>query len=83
MSSTYRKITRSGLAERLGLHGADLTPRQGSTVMDTSTKFLNANGECIGMHTRALCAITGRYEDEFFILTATSEPEYEQSQIWL
>lgn len=80
---SYRRVTRSGFAERIGLFGADLTPRQGSAVADCVTRFYDGNGICLGTFTRSKCAITGRFEDQFNVLAATDEPDEAHSSLWL
>lgn len=83
MAKTFRRIGRAAFADRLGLHCKDLSPKPNSAVFDTSTKFVNAQGETLGVHALAMCPITGRYEEEFSILMDTAEAEEVHSSLWL
>lgn len=83
MSKTFRRIGRAAFADRLGLHCKDLSPKPNSAVLDTSTVFLNAQGETLGTHARAMCPITGNYDEEFSILMDTAEADEVHSSLWL
>lgn len=74
MEKVQRLTTRSGFADRLGLHEKDLARRPASKVADAITCFYDLDGNCIGEHHRKVHPFLPS-DEETFILYVEQEQE--------